>query len=93
MPKVQEAEEKLQDTIDSEIISKTRNVLCISKRQYRQYQKTSVATLAMMRGTAMEPISYGSYTEDRIFYIQKDSPGRKRESVRLTLAYSSVNGK
>lgn len=35
----------------------------------------------------------GSYLEDRIFYVQKDSPGRKRELVRLTLAYSSVNGK
>lgn len=29
MPKVQEVEEKLQDTVDSEIISKIRNILFI----------------------------------------------------------------
>lgn len=90
IPKAQEAEAKLQN---SEIIFKTRNVLFIRKRRYRQYRKTSVATLAGMRGTAVEPIDYGNYIEDRRLYVQKDSPGRRRESLRLTLAYSSVNRK
>jgi len=56
VPKAQGARAKLQDSIDSEIASKTRNVLFIRKRWYRQYQKTSVATLGVMRGTAVEPL-------------------------------------
>lgn len=70
---------KVQSSIDSEVLFKTRNVLFIGTRQYKPHLENSCcfSGLSVKRGTDVEAISYGNCIEDIKFYVQKYSSGRR----------------